>query len=79
MVRFLLRTGMRRGVLGGSRVWTTVAGLIFGVRMLKKLTGSEPELVHTATLRPGETLVVSHGTPDKPAPESIRATPRRRR
>lgn len=60
MLRFLLRTGVRRGLLGGSRVWSTVAGIALGVRVLKKITGGEPELVHTTKLRPGESLVVRH-------------------
>lgn len=63
MLRFLLRTGVRRGLLGGSRVWTTVAGVTVGIRVLRKITGSEPELVHTSKLRPGETLVVRHEHP----------------
>ena len=63
MLRFLLRTGVRRGLLGGSRVWTTIAGVAFGMRMLKKITGSEPEIVHTSRLRPGESLVVRHELP----------------
>lgn len=60
MLRFLLRTGVRRGLFGGSRTWTTVAGVLFGVKMLKRLTGGEPELVHSTKLRPGESLVVRH-------------------
>lgn len=65
MLRFLLRTGVRRGILGGSRVWSTVAGVAFGLRVLRKIAGSEPELVHTTTLRPGETLVVRHERPSR--------------
>ena len=60
MLRFLLRNGVRRGVLGGSRVWTAVAGVTFALRLLRKITGGEPELVHTTKLRPGEALVVRH-------------------
>lgn len=63
MLRFLLRTGARRGLLGGSRVWTTIAAVAFGVRMLKKITASVPEVVHTSRLRPGESLVVRHELP----------------
>lgn len=71
MLRFLLRTGVRRGFLGGSRVWSSVAAVALGVRVLKKITGGEPELVHTTKLRPGETLVVRHERP-------IRSNRRRR-
>lgn len=65
MLRFLLRTGARRGFLGGSRAWTAVAGVALGVRVLRKITGGEPELVHTSKLRPGETLVVRHELPSR--------------
>ncbi len=67
MLGFLLRTGVRRGLLGGSRAWTVVAAGIFGLRVLKKVTGSEPEVVHTTRLRPGESLVVSHDRPSRSA------------
>ncbi len=63
MLRFLLRTGVRRGFFGGSRVWSAVAGVALGVRVLRKITGGEPELVHTSKLRPGESLVVQHELP----------------
>jgi hypothetical protein len=67
MLRFLLRTGVRRGLLGGSRAWTAVAGVAFGLRVLRKITGSEPEVVHTSRLHPGESLVVRHDHPSRPA------------
>ena len=67
MLRFLLRTGVRRGLLGGSRAWTTVAGITLALRMLRKLTGSEPEVVHTSELRAGEALVVRHDAPRRSA------------
>lgn len=65
MLGFLLRTGVRRGLLGGSRAWTAVAGVLLGVRVLRKLTGSEPEVVHTTRLRAGEALLVRHGEPSR--------------
>ncbi len=65
MLRFLLRTGVRRGLLGGSRGWTAVAGVVFGLRVLRKLTGSEPEVVHTTRLRSGEALLVRHDPPPR--------------
>ncbi len=60
MTRFLLRTALRRGLLGGSRVWTVVGAVALGARVLHKLAGSDPEVVYREELRPGETLVLSH-------------------
>lgn len=59
----LFRTGLRRGLLGGSRVWTVVAVSVAGVRLLKKLAGGQPEVVFRRALRPGEALVVSTRSP----------------
>lgn len=66
MVRFLWRTGLRRGILGGSRPWFVVAIAAGGLRLLHRLSGSEPEVVFSQELPPGGTLVISHGTDDDP-------------
>ncbi len=57
---FVLRTALRRGVMGGSSFWTVVATLAVARRLLRKLTRSEPEVVYREALRPGESLVISH-------------------
>lgn len=67
MLRLLRLTSFRRGVMGGSRAWTIVATVLFGVRLLKKIAGSEPEVVHTSRLRPGESLVIRHDLPKRSA------------
>lgn len=60
MLRFLLRTGFRKGVMGGSRRWLVIGGAALGVKVLRKLAGSEPEVVLSETLSPGETLIIAH-------------------
>lgn len=60
MLAFLLRRGFRLGVLGGSRRWLVIGGVALGVRVLRKLSGQEPEVVYSEKLGPGESLVIAH-------------------
>ena len=60
MLRFLLRRSFQLGVLGGSRRWLVVGGMALGVKVLRKLSGSEPEVVYSEKLAPGESLVIAH-------------------
>lgn len=63
MLDRILRVGLRRawrdGVVGGNRAWLAVGTVALGVRLLRRLTRAEPELV-SESLRPGETLVIAH-------------------
>lgn len=55
-----MRQGFRRGVLQGSRPWLVVGGVALGMKVLRKLSGSEPEVVYSEKLAPGESLVIAH-------------------
>lgn len=68
MLRFLARTGFRRGFLGGSRAWTMIGAVAVGMRLLKRLTASEPEVVFSQPIRPGEKLLVSVDGPSRAVP-----------
>lgn len=60
MIRYLSRVGFRRGLLGGSRAWTSVGVVAFALRALGRMAAREPEVVYREELQPGQTLVVSH-------------------
>lgn len=60
MRRLLMTHALRRGFLGGSRLWTVVGTLGLAMKVLKKITKDEPEVAFTTELRPGQTLVISH-------------------
>jgi len=58
-MRFLLRRGLVKGVLGGSRPWLVVWVALFGLRILRRLLRDEPEVVYSERLEAGETLLIS--------------------
>lgn len=58
--RFLLRRSYLRGFVGGSRFWTVVGTFGLAVRLLRKLTRDEPEVVYSEALGPGQSLLISH-------------------
>lgn len=60
MLRYILRRGLWSGLVGGSRFWLVLGGLAATVRVVKRLSGSEPEVVYNERLEPGQTLVISH-------------------
>ena len=60
MGRLLLRQAFRKGFIGGNRFWTVLGVLGIGVRVLKRLTRNEPEVVYSAELGPGQSVLVSH-------------------
>lgn len=59
-LHLLQRTGVRKGVVGGSRRWVWVAIATWGLRRLRRAIGSEPELVYRGELRPGQTFEIQH-------------------
>jgi hypothetical protein len=62
----LRRRSLNRGVFGGSRVWTAVAVLVWGVRLLRWAVGRREVVVAREQLHPGDRI-------------TIRALPRDRR
>jgi hypothetical protein len=57
----IYRVAQVRGLLGGSRAWRLVWGVLFGLRLLRRFTGRAPEVVYREKLRPGHVLVVRDG------------------
>ena len=66
IVRILRRTGIRKGVFGGSRGWVAIAVGTWGYTTLKRLARREPELVLSEELKPGERIIISNGVPTLP-------------
>lgn len=57
LFRRLVRTGVKRGLIDGNRLWLYVGGLSWVARRLLK---PKPPIVRRETLEPGETLVITN-------------------
>ncbi|HYD10700.1 MAG TPA: hypothetical protein VEA78_11405 [Acidimicrobiales bacterium] len=63
-VGLLRRRALLKGPFGGSRGWTYVWAVLFGARLLKRLTAGKEELLLREEIQPGETLIISGGRRD---------------
>lgn len=61
MAGALRRKALYSGLLGGSRNWTIVWGVLAGVKLLKRITGDTTEVVFREKLAPGEAFVIRNG------------------
>ena len=55
----IYRRAQVRGLLGGSRPWTVLWGVLFARRLWKRFVKDEPEILYRTELKHGETLVIS--------------------
>lgn len=58
MLRLLVRQGVRRGLLGGSRPWLAVGAAAGALALIRRLVEERPETVHRERISPGDTLVL---------------------
>jgi hypothetical protein len=64
VIRLLYRQAQLRGLLGGSRGWTVLWGLLFGARLVRRVTSDKPQVVYRQKIVPGQVLVIRNG--DRP-------------
>jgi len=57
----VLRRGVTRGFLGGSRPWLVIGGIAIGWRVLRRIAGNDPVVVFSERIEPGEALVIAQG------------------
>jgi len=62
MLKWLIRLGFLKGLLGGSKSWLLVGAAAGAVRLLARMAGREPEVVYCEPLQPGQRMVISHLT-----------------
>ncbi len=60
LVRYLMRQGWRRGVVGGSAAWTAVCGLGILGYLAGRAWHREAEVVFSEKLAPGEMIRITH-------------------
>ncbi|MCY3635759.1 MAG: hypothetical protein OXH23_09160 [bacterium] len=62
---YVRRQAFRRGVVGGSRGWLVLGGVVWGIRLLRRMASTRQlRRVLSQELQPGESLLISH-LPDK--------------
>ena len=58
MTSRLVRTGLRRGLLEGSRGWLYVGLAAGGVRVARRVLGTREERIVVGELKPGEAIEI---------------------
>ncbi|MFZ9627752.1 MAG: hypothetical protein ACO3C1_00210 [Ilumatobacteraceae bacterium] len=72
----LLRVrSVRRGLLGGSPLWTAVAVAVWIPRLLRRLASGGTDHLTTESLRPGESVTVATRRPGRAGRVPTRRTP----
>lgn len=70
LLRLLMRQGLHRGLLGGSRAWVIIGGIgVLGHLARKGLTRDE-DILWSGEVAPGQVVTVRHEPdPRSPTPE----------
>lgn len=63
VLRYGIRNGWRRGVLGGSRGWVVLGGIALVGHLAGRALAREEETVVRERLMPGESVRVTHLPP----------------
>ena len=71
--RVIRRQSVRKGLVGGSRVWMTVGGVYSLVRIMRRMSRNSDGVVVAERIEPGDTLVI------EALPRESRRTRRRAR
>jgi hypothetical protein len=62
VVRLGIRSGFRRGLIGGNEWWLAILVVAIGARALQVIGARRPVVV-TESLAPGQALIVRHLLP----------------
>lgn len=60
LLGLLQSRGVQRGVFGTSRSWFWIAIAAWVLRRLRRVVGSEPQLVYRGELKPGQAIQIDH-------------------
>lgn len=58
LLSLVRRRAISKGFFGGDSVWRTVAIVMLGRRALRRVMGSDPEIIATSKLGPGRLLQI---------------------
>ncbi len=59
MLAFLRRTGLRRGLLGGNRVWMAIGVVAWSARLLSWAWRRREEVVFLEEMRVGDSFLIT--------------------
>ncbi len=62
-MKWLVTFALKRGLLSGSRFFTSVGLIAMGMRLLARLAGVGPKTLYTHKLKAREVLVISDQSP----------------
>lgn len=62
LLGFLQTRGVQRGIFGTSRAWFWIAIGAWVLRRVRRVVGSEPELVFRGEIKPGQAIRIDHTT-----------------
>ena len=62
LLGFLQTRGVQRGIFGSSRAWFWIAIGAWALRRVRRVVGSEPELVFRGEIKPGQAIRIDHTT-----------------
>jgi hypothetical protein len=60
LLRYLQARGVQRGFRGSSRAWFWIAVGAWAFRRVRRVVGSEPEVVFRGELKPGQAIRIDH-------------------
>ncbi|MGH9286386.1 MAG: hypothetical protein ACRD0M_12045 [Acidimicrobiales bacterium] len=66
MLAALMRTGLRRGLVGGNRTWLAVGVAAAGLRLLGRIARQQPDVVYCEPLEPGLSVLITHQPRKRP-------------
>jgi len=61
---YLVRRGLRQGLLGGENIWLVVGAGALALRLAFRALRKHEDVVFSEKLRVGETLVITHRPPN---------------
>lgn len=62
-LQYLVRNGIRRGLLGGERRWLVLGASALALQTVIKVVRKRPKVVFSEKLGVGESLVLEHQPP----------------
>jgi len=56
--RLIRRQSLRKGLIGGSRVWMVVGGVYSLLKVVRRMSRNTDTVIAAETLKPGESVII---------------------